>query len=146
MGEGPEETTIRKQIHQIGLLDRVLMLGYRDDSLSVLRSLDLFVMPSIEGDIIPQVLFEAMAVGLPVIATTTTGSIPDVIHDGITELLVPPRDSLTMGRHIEKLLTDNVLARLLGHKAFQLVMQAYSLEAMLNRLEQVYRNVMAQRR
>jgi glycosyltransferase involved in cell wall biosynthesis len=121
------------------------MLGYRDDSLSVLRSLDVFIMPSIEGDTIPQVLLEAMAVGLPAIATTT-GSIPDVIEDGVTGLLVPPRDSGAISSHIERLLTDHVLARSLGHNAHQVVAHTYSLEAMLDRLEDVYRRVLALQR
>jgi len=120
------------------------MLGYRQDSLSLLRALDVFVMPTVEGDTIPQVLLEAMAVGLPVIATTT-GSIPDVVRHGVTGLLVPPRDSQAISTSIETLLTDNGLRQTLGHNASSFVANSYSLESMLNRLEEVYREVLAQR-
>ena len=54
-------------------------VGISEDLLDVFRSLDLFVIPTVEGDTIPQVLMQALAVGLPVVSTTT-GSIPDVIR------------------------------------------------------------------
>ncbi len=92
IGEGPEKVPIETYIRTLGISEHMLMLGYRKDSLSALRSLDVFVMPSIEGHTTPQVLPEAMAVGLPVIATTT-GSFPDIIEDDFTGLLVPPRNS-----------------------------------------------------
>jgi len=144
VGEGPDETVIRARIGQLGMTKQVLMLGYRQDSLSLLRALDVFVMPTVEGDTIPQVLLEAMAVGLPVIATTT-GSIPDVVRHGVTGLLVPPRDSQAISTSIETLLTDTGLRQTLGHNASSFVANSYSLESMLNRLEGVYREVLAQR-
>lgn len=142
IGEGPEETTIRHQIKAMGLTKEVLMLGYRKDLLSALRSLDVFVMPSIEGDTIPQALIEAMAVGLPVIATTT-GSIPDVIQEGVTGLLVPPRDSRSISLGIKRLLADDKLAQSCGNNAHSLVTQGYSLDAMLARLQSVYLSLSA---
>lgn len=145
VGEGPEEDSIRAHIGKRGVTDKVLMLGYREDSLSVLRSLDIFVMPSIEGDTIPQVLMEAMAVGLPVIATTT-GSIPDVVRDHFTGLVVPPRDSYAISACVERLLNDPALRQTLGHNAHDLVAHSYSLEAMLDRLEAVYQHLSNERR
>ena len=143
VGEGPDETIIRARISRLGVTKQVLMLGYRQDSLNLLRSLDVFVMPTIEGDTIPQVLLEAMAVGLPVIATTT-GSIPDVVRNGITGLLVPPRDSQAISASVETLLNDAGLRRTLGHNASRFVADSYSLESMLNCLEGVYQQVLAQ--
>jgi glycosyltransferase involved in cell wall biosynthesis len=143
VGEGPDEMSIRARIAQLGVAREVLMLGYRPDSLSLLRSLDIFVMPSIEGDTIPQVLLEAMAVGLPVVATTT-GSIPDVIGNGLTGLLVPPRESQAISECVETLLNDAALRRMLGHNASCLVARTYSLESMLDCLERVYQQVLAQ--
>ena len=142
VGEGPEEANIRTRICKLGIAQQVLVLGYRHDFLNLLRSLDILVMPSVEGDTIPQVLLEAMAVGLPVIATTT-GSIPDVVRNGVTGLLVPPRNSQAISACVETLLNDPALRRTLGHNAHRLVANTYSLEAMLNCLEGVYRNVSA---
>lgn len=140
IGEGPEDITIRDHIRTLAISEHVLMLGYRDDSLSALRSLDVFVMPSIEGDTIPQVVPEAMAVGLPIIATTT-GSIPDIIENGVTGLLVPPRNSHALSLGIERLLDDRSLAQSCGDHAHRLVTQTYSSEAMLTRLETVYQHI-----
>lgn len=140
IGEGPEKVPIETYIRTLGISEYMLMLGYREDSLSALRSLDVFVMPSIEGDTIPQVLPEAMAVGLPVIATTT-GSIPDIIEDGVTGLLVPPRNSHALSLAIERLLDNRSLAQSYGDRAHRLVTQNYSLEAMLTRLETVYQQI-----
>jgi glycosyltransferase involved in cell wall biosynthesis len=139
VGEGPEEGRIRAQIARAGLSHRILMLGFRQDLLDVFRSLDIFVMPSVEGDTIPQVLMQAMALGLPVVSTTV-GSIPDVVLNGQTGLIVPPRDSRALAEKIAKVLESPDLRRQLGEKARQLVVSNYSLGAMLDRLEAVYRS------
>ena len=142
VGEGPEEDTLRTQISEAGLESHVRMLGFRPDLLNVLRSLDIFVIPSVEGDTIPQVLIEAMAVGLPVISTSA-GSIPDVVIDRQTGLIVPPRDSTTLTTRIEELLDNTPLRRTLGTNAHRHITEHYSIDRMLDRLEQVYRRALS---
>jgi glycosyltransferase involved in cell wall biosynthesis len=139
VGEGPEETNIRTLIDRAGVTDRVRMLGYRPDLVNVFRSLDLFVMPSVEGDTIPQVLMQAMAIGLPVISTTV-GSIPDVVLHDKTGVLVPPRDAPALAEAMVTMLTDPLHGRRLGTAARRLVEHQYSLERMLDRLESTYRS------
>lgn len=141
VGEGPEEDTLRTHISEARLENHVKMLGFRPDLLNVLRSLDIFVIPSVEGDTIPQVLIEAMAVGLPVISTSA-GSIPDVVIDRQTGLIVPPRDSGTLAKRIEELLDNTPLRRALGANAHRHITEHYSIDRMLDRLEQVYRKVL----
>ena len=143
VGEGPEEDTLRNQIAQAHVEGHVRMLGFRPDLLNVLRSLDLFVIPSVEGDTIPQVLIEAMAVGLPVISTTA-GSIPDVVIDRQTGLIVPPRDSDALAKRIEELLDNGPLCRTLGANAHRHITEHYSIDRMLDRLEQVYRRALSE--
>jgi len=140
VGEGPEEPTIRARIESSSLTGRVRMLGFRADLLNVFRSLDIFVIPSVEGDTIPQVLMQALALGLPVVSTTV-GSIPDVVKDGETGFVVPPRDSNALARRIELLLGDERLRRMLGLNGRKLVEGSYSLDAMLSKLEAVYQDV-----
>jgi glycosyltransferase involved in cell wall biosynthesis len=142
VGEGPEEGNIRSRIMQAGVTEGVRMLGFREDLLEVFRSLDLFVMPSIEADTIPQVLMQAMALGLPVISTTV-GSIPDVVHSGETGWLVAPRQAGELAVAIVRLLADPMLSRTLGKAARELVERDYSLDRMVDRLESVYRSVIA---
>ena len=140
VGEGPEEERLRARIASLGLSHHVRMLGFRQDLLNVFRSLDLFVIPSVEGDTIPQVLMQALAIGLPVISTTV-GSIPDVVQDGKTGFVVPPRNAEALAERILTLLDDPALRAAMGAQGRELVEREYSLDCMLDRLEGVYAKV-----
>jgi glycosyltransferase involved in cell wall biosynthesis len=142
VGEGPEEQNIRAQIERLGLASDVRMLGFRDDLLDVFRSLDLFVIPTVEGDTIPQVLMQALAIGLPVVSTTT-GSIPDVIGDGESGFLVPPRDVDALSDRIGRLVANPELRAAMGRHGRQRVERSYSIDRMVDELERVYRQVIA---
>jgi glycosyltransferase involved in cell wall biosynthesis len=141
VGEGPEESAIRSHIATRGVTGQVRMLGFRDDLLNVFRSLDLFVIPSVEGDTIPQALMQALALGLPVISTTV-GSIPDVVQDGQTGFIVPPRNVELLADRMRTLLTDPGLRAAMGVRGRSMVERDYSLDAMLDRLEHVYQKVL----
>jgi glycosyltransferase involved in cell wall biosynthesis len=140
VGEGPEEQPIRKLIEELGLSAQIRMLGFRDDLLNVFRSLDVFVIPSVEGDTIPQVLMQALAMGLPVVSTTV-GSIPDVVIEGETGFVVPPRDAPALADRTQALLADASLRASMGVKGRALVEQSYSIDKMLDRMETVYRGL-----
>ncbi|HEU4684693.1 MAG TPA: glycosyltransferase [Nitrospira sp.] len=142
VGEGPEAPRIRELIGRLGLQQRIRMLGYREDLLNVFRSLDVFAIPSVEGDTIPQVLMQALAVGIPVVSTTV-GSIPDVVIDGQTGFVVPPRDGAALAERILRLLDDAALRSRLGEAGRALVVRDYSIEKMLDRMEAVYRRLAA---
>lgn len=142
VGEGPEEQNIRGQIERLGMTADVRLLGFRDDLLDVFRSLDLFVIPTVEGDTIPQVLMQALAIGLPVVSTTT-GSIPDVLAEGEAGFIVPPRDPDALAERIGRLLTDPALRAAMGRRGRQTVEQSYSINRMVDELERVYRRVIA---
>jgi glycosyltransferase involved in cell wall biosynthesis len=137
VGEGPLEKVLRDLIAARKIGDGIRMLGFRDDVLNVFRSLDVFVIPTVEADTIPQVLMQALAVGLPVISTTV-GSIPDVLADGATGFIVPPRDVGRLAERIERLLDDATAAAEMGRRGCRLVRERYSLDAMLTKLEGVY--------
>jgi glycosyltransferase involved in cell wall biosynthesis len=137
VGEGPEEAAIRSRIEQLGLSGRIRMLGFREDLLNVFRSFDLFAIPSVEGDTIPQVLMQALAIGLPVVSTTV-GSIPDVVIDGETGFVVPPRDGPALAERTARLLDDADLRSRMGRQGRSMVERDYSLEHMLDRMEGVY--------
>ncbi len=140
VGEGPEEARLREMVASMGLSSNVRILGFRDDLLNVFRSLDLFVIPSVEGDTIPQVLMQALAMGLPVVSTTV-GSIPDVVQDGRTGFVVPPRDAGALAERILALLDNSALRAEMGRYGRTLLEQEYSLARMLDRLEDVYKRV-----
>src|SRR5207247_1768501 len=93
-GEGPARAALEAEARRLGIGDRVVFLGLRRDVPMVLAALDLFVQPSIyEGFGLS--LLEAMAAGLPVVASRV-GGIPELIEDGRTGLLVPPQDSMAL--------------------------------------------------
>ena len=145
VGEGPEEGSIRQRIERLGLTARIRMLGFRQDLLNVFRSLDVFVIPSVEGDTIPQVLMQALAMGIPVVSTTV-GSIPDVVIDGETGFVVPPRDGTALADRMMPLLGDAGLRGRLGANGRALVERFYSIDKMLDRMEAVYRSLVESRR
>jgi glycosyltransferase involved in cell wall biosynthesis len=142
VGEGPEERSIRSHIEQLGLSARIRMLGFREDVLNVFRSFDVFAIPSVEGDTIPQVLMQALAIGIPVVSTTV-GSIPDVVIEGETGFVVPPRDAVALAERIVKLLDDGACRARMGAQGRSLVQRCYSLGQMLDRMEGVYRRLLA---
>ncbi len=144
VGEGPEEENLRTQIKELGLTDRILLLGFCKDEVDVMRSLDIFVLPSVEADTIPQALMQALAVGLPVVSTAF-GSIPDVVKQGETGLLAVPRDAASLAEHMIVMLQDESLRKRLGANGRRLVESQYSLSRMLDRLESVYERVLQSR-
>lgn len=139
-GRGPEEARLRARIAEQGVEQRVRMLGYREDLLNVFHSLNVFVIPSVEGDTIPQVLMQALAVGLPVVSTTV-GSIPDVVRNGETGFVVPPRDAVALADRISVLLDNPELRGQMGIAGRGLVERSYSLDRMLDELERIYHRV-----
>lgn len=100
------------------------------------------MIPTVEGDTIPQVLMQALAIGLPVVSTTT-GSIPDVLADGESGFIVPPRDAGALADRIGRLLIDPELRAAMGRRGRQTVEQSYSIDRMVDELERVYRRVIA---
>ena len=89
-GEGELRGALERQVREHHLEKHVLLAGFRPDVLSLHKAFDLFVMSSVtEG--LGTSLLDAMACGKPIVATTA-GGIPEVVADGETGLLVPPRD------------------------------------------------------
>ena len=111
-GEGELRPALERQIKDHHLEKHVFLAGFRPDVLSVHKAFDIFVMSSVtEG--LGTSLLDAMACGKPIVATTA-GGMPEVVADGETGLLVPPRDHEAMADAIVGLLTDERLRRAHG--------------------------------
>lgn len=113
VGTGPLRNDLQQQIHDLGLADRVALLGAmtHDDLVDVYGQATAFALvPQItengDRDGIPNVLVEAMAAGLPVVSTSVSG-IPELIEHGHTGLLVPPNDPQAAASSLELLLKDS---------------------------------------
>lgn len=143
VGDGPLETSLRARIAHLGLEDRVLMPGYRKDLVSVMAALDIFAFPSsAEGT--PMVIYDAMAIGLPIIASPVSG-VGELLEDGATALFVPPADSEAMARAVARLIGQPALARTLGERARQVVETEYAVEHAVDQLLDIYDDVLARR-
>jgi len=108
----------------------------REQVLALYREADIFVLPTWrEG--FPLVVLEAMAAGLPVVATPV-GAIPDVLRDGVEGHLVRPRDPAALEAAIRRLVEDPGARRALGQRARKRVEEAYSADSVVRCLEEVY--------
>lgn len=138
-GQGPEGPALRAAAIHAGLEGRVRFLGSVLDPETHLRAAAAFVLPSWhEG--LPNALLEAMATGLPCVATTIGGT-TDVATDERDALLVPPGDSAALAKALLRILTNADLAGRLGTAARLRVVAEFSLEAMVARYEQLYREM-----
>jgi len=133
---------LRREVEAAGLTDRVVFLGFRDDVPKILRAMDIFVLPSYrEG--LPVSVMEAMAAGLPVIASDIRGCREEVI-DGVTGILVPPGDVIALREAMERLLKDTGMAEEMGRKGRERVEEEYDLAAAVERQLAVYRRIAAE--
>jgi glycosyltransferase involved in cell wall biosynthesis len=129
---------LEREGEELGVADRIHFTGYRPAA-EVLPALDVFVLPSwIEG--MPIVALEAMAYGKPVVATPVGGT-AEVVVDGETGALVPPRDPRALAAAIRPLLDDPALAKRLGAAGRARVEQRFSADAMTRRVLEIYDEV-----
>jgi glycosyltransferase involved in cell wall biosynthesis len=140
-GEGELRQALERQIREHHLEKHVLLAGFRPDVLSVHKAFDLFVMSSVtEG--LGTSLLDAMACAKPVVATTA-GGIPEVVADGETGLLVPPRDQHALAEAIVRLLNDAALRQRLGGAGLARVRERFSAERMVRETLGVYARLTA---
>ncbi len=97
--------------------DNLLMLGHKDEAYQYLKAFDIFVLPSVKEGF-PFVLLEALAAGLPIVATAV-GAIPEIVANNKSGLLVPPADSEALAEAIQKLLVNENLRQQLGAGALE---------------------------
>lgn len=136
IGEGPLLMELTRQAKEIHVEDMVFFLGFQEDVPRLLDSLDLFVLSSyLEG--MGSSLMDAMAHKLPVVATNV-GGIPEVVIDGQTGLLVPPRRPAAMAEAILKLYRDPSLSSQLGQMGNEIVHLKFSAESMANKILGIY--------
>lgn len=115
VGQGPQAGEIRSLQQDLGLTDAFQLLGYRSDAVRVMAACDLFCLPSLhEG--LPVALMEALALGLPVVASDV-GGIRELVDNGREGILVPPGDAVALGEALLSVLRDARLRADLGAAA-----------------------------
>jgi sugar transferase (PEP-CTERM/EpsH1 system associated) len=144
IGDGALRKDVQGVIEQAGLQQQVSMPGACDDVPEQLRAMDIFVLPSIaEG--ISNTILEAMATGLPVVATRVGGN-AELVVEGETGLLAPPSDPDALAIAISAYVADPSLARRHGAAGRNRVLRDFSMERMLGRYLAVYDGVLSGRR
>ena len=136
VGDGPQRGALERQAATLGISGRVEFLGHREDVPEILASSDVFVLPS-RSEAFPNSAIEAMAAGLPVVASAV-GGLLDLIEDGRTGLLVPARNADALSAAIERLLAQPTLAAALGASARRHVRERYSFDRMIASFEALY--------
>jgi glycosyltransferase involved in cell wall biosynthesis len=141
VGDGRLRSRLEDQAHTLGIEKIVHFLGTRRELALLYRAMDIFVLPSLwEG--LPLVLLKAMAAGLPVLATKVSGA-EDIIIDGENGRLLPPRRPDALARAVLELHSRPELMPAWGQQARETISRAYSLEAMLTRLQIMYEELAA---
>lgn len=140
-GEGPERRALERQIRRLGLESAVELAGWVEPEAmaAFLGELDVFVLPSLfEGFGVAAV--EASAAGLPLVASAVHG-LPDVVRDGETGLLVPPKDAAALAEAIDALIADPARRAALGRSGRAFVAGRYDWAANARQMELVYESV-----
>ena len=139
VGQGPLEQEMRALHNSMALGDRVLLLGQRDDAVAVLGACDAFVMAS-KNEGLPVAIMEALALGLPICATSV-GGIPEAVTDGVEGQLVPPSDPESLASALTRLATDPALRSELAAGA-RVAGERYDIQTAVTRIEEIYRGVL----
>jgi glycosyltransferase involved in cell wall biosynthesis len=143
VGEGPERQRLEKIVQDIGVSDRIIWAGYRAGVPHLLPAFDIFVQPSMhEG--LPNTVLEAMAAGLPVIATGVGGT-PELVVNGKTGLLVPPANPAALADAITALSENPVARGSMGWAGRQRVQQHFTIEEMVQKTEQLYEDLLLEK-
>jgi glycosyltransferase involved in cell wall biosynthesis len=138
VGDGSQREALERQAASLD--DRIRFLGLRQDIPNLMAALDILAVPSLnEG--MGRVLLEAGAAAIPVVASRV-GGIPDIVDDGETGLLVPPRDDDALAKAMLELARQPERRRLMGDTARAKVVPHYSLENMVRQIEALYEELL----
>jgi glycosyltransferase involved in cell wall biosynthesis len=141
-GEGWRVDDLRKRLEDAGLADRVRTLGLVPDGAAVAEAADIVVIPSTWPEPFGLVALEAMRAGRVVVAAAH-GGIPEIVEDGVSGVLVPPRDPAGLAAAIGGLLDDPARMASLGAAAQARVRTEFSVERMVDQVERIYLELLA---
>jgi glycosyltransferase involved in cell wall biosynthesis len=142
VGEGPDRDEVEALAQRLGLMRDCLFVGYQRDVAPYYAFFDALLLPSAnEGT--PVVAIEALAAGLPVVATAV-GGVADVVEDGVDGFLVPRGDVEALAERLHRLADDPELRRTLGAAGSERVPERYAVERLVDDMDALYRELLAE--
>jgi glycosyltransferase involved in cell wall biosynthesis len=140
VGSGPEKARLEAAVQRLALGNRILFAGHRSNVLPFLQLSNLMVLPShSEGS--PHVVLEAMAAGVPIVATRV-GGVPEILEDAETAVLVPPRDPAALASGIARVLASETMAASLAANAREVLRRRFSHDTYKTTLLGIYDEVL----
>jgi glycosyltransferase involved in cell wall biosynthesis len=140
VGDGPEAAHLRRMVEAHGLSDRVEFTGMQADIVGYMRSFDILAIPSLEEGL-PTVAMEALACGVPIVATAVGGT-PEVVQHGQTGLLVPAAAATSLADALVNLITNESLRRRFAHNGPNAVELKFQAARMLAQTAEAYAHVL----
>jgi glycosyltransferase involved in cell wall biosynthesis len=136
IGEGEERTKLEALITELGHRDRIKLLGYRADMLELYPALDVFALSS-RREAFPNVVLEAMATDVPVVATAVAG-VPDIIESGVNGILVKPDSVDEMSAALTRLIGDSALRYRIGAAGRGTIEARFSFRVRMQKVQRIY--------
>jgi glycosyltransferase involved in cell wall biosynthesis len=140
VGSGPHEQPLLARCRDLGLEERVVFAGHREDVPRLLAAADVFVLPTLD-DALPTVLAEAMAAGKPIVASAV-GGVPEMVEDGANGLLVPPAQVGELAQACAQLLEDEARRRRMGEVSREVAAARFDIRKQGAALSDLYREVL----
>lgn len=139
-GIGENREALIALAEELGVSQRVKLLGYRNDAVTLMNAADLVLLPSLCKEGLPLVLLEAALLGKPAICSNIPGS-NEVVLDGETGFLFPPGNAEALADRIDALISAPELRSRMGAAALARAQGMFTIEAMTKRIEDLYRDV-----
>ncbi len=140
VGNGELAAGVGEAIESLGIREHARLFPFAGDVAPYLLAMDLFVLPS-RWEALPLAPLEAMACGLPVVATDV-GGVPELLDDGVTGRLVAPRDEVALAAALEPLLADADARRAMGEAGRRVARERFGLDRMVGGTEALYRDLL----
>jgi glycosyltransferase involved in cell wall biosynthesis len=141
VGDGPDRTHIERLAHSLGIMRRTVFLGYQEDVGRLYAALDVLVLPS-RNEGTPVSAIEALAAGLPVVATRV-GGVADVVRDGVDGFLVDPDATGDLVDRLARLAADPQLRSEMGAAGRERVLRRYEVGRLVDDIDSLYRSLLA---
>jgi len=139
-GDGPDLATIKAKIERLGIARYALCPGFEKNLLAYIKTAGMLINPSLsEG--LPNIVLEAMAFKIPVIATAV-GGVPELIEDGVSGFLVPPKNPVKLAERVLELAEDEALRDEFGQAGYNIIIEKFSFDRQSELLYAMYRGIL----